>query len=160
MSIKDDGNKVIPLHENLKALGNSSVNKALYEREGVDKLLLEKFPNPYFHHNKNKVSGTVHIETKEFSSLCPLTGQPDWANIVIEYSPDEFCVESKSLKLYLGSFRHQGEFHESCINRICNDLVDLLHPNWIEVKGEFTPRGGVAFHPVAEWHQEWLDHED
>ena len=139
------------IHRDLKALGNSAVNKKLYTQKGVNKKLLERFPNPFEVDNRNWTTGTVHIKTSEFTSLCPLTGQSDWATIIIDYQPDEWCVESKSLKLYFGSFRHQGEFHESCINRMCNDLVDLLRPIKITVKGEFTARGGVAFHPTAYW---------
>lgn len=135
----------------LTALGNSVVNKPLYERKEVDKSLLEKFPSPFRVNNKSGCDGTVTITAPEFTSLCPLTGQPDFATIIVEYVPDEWCVESKSWKLYLGSFRHQGEFHESCINRMCNDLVELLDPQWIKVTGQFTPRGGIAFWPVAEW---------
>lgn len=135
----------------LKALGNSAVNKPLYEKEGVDKTLLEKFPSPFKTINPSGCSGTVEITAPEFTSLCPLTGQPDFATIVVEYEPDEFCVESKAWKLYLGSFRHQGEFHEACVNRICNDLVELLQPNWITVVGQFTPRGGISFWPTASW---------
>ena len=139
------------LHDNLKALGNSAVNKPLYEKEGVDKSVLERFPNPFKTSNTCACEGHVSIRAPEFTSLCPLTGQPDFAEIVVEYVPDEWCVESKALKLYLGSFRSQGEFHESCVNRICNDLVELLSPEWIEVTGEFTPRGGIAFWPIATW---------
>lgn len=141
------------LHDGLQALGNSSVNKQLYDRPGVDASLLEKFPNPFKAQNKNKVGGTVTITAPEFTSLCPMTGQPDFAAIIVEYEPDEFCVESKSWKLYLGSFRHQGEFHESCINRMCNDLVELLQPKWIRVTGQFTPRGGISFWPTAVWQK-------
>jgi len=95
--------------------------------------------------------GTIHIECPEFTCLCPLTGQPDFAKIVIDYCPDKLCVESKSLKLYLGSFRMFGEFHEAGVNRICNDLVKLLGPHWLTVRGEFTPRGGIPFWPTAEY---------
>lgn len=139
------------LHENLQALGNSAVNKPLYEKQGVDKSILEKFPSPFKVANPSGCSGTVEITAPEFTSLCPLTGQPDFATIVVEYEPDEFCVESKAWKLYLGSFRHQGEFHEACVNRMCNDLVELLQPTWIKVTGKFTPRGGIAFWPTASW---------
>jgi 7-cyano-7-deazaguanine reductase len=139
------------LHTDLKALGNSAVNKPLYEKQGVDKTVLERFPNPFKASNVCACEGEVNITAPEFTSLCPLTGQPDFAVIKIVYIPDEWCVESKALKLYLGSFRSQGEFHESCINRICNDLVELLNPNWIAVTGEFTPRGGIAFWPTANW---------
>lgn len=139
------------LHKNLKALANSAVNKPLYKSKGADKKLLEKFPSPFKADKRNGAQGQVRIDVPEFTSLCPLTGQPDFARIIIDYSPDEFCVESKSLKLYMTSFRNQGEFHESCVNRILNDLVDLLQPHHIVVKGEFTPRGGIPFWPTAVW---------
>lgn len=142
---------MVELHKDLTALGNSAVNTPLYEQSGVNKDLLEKFPNPYKVDNRNRVSGSVNIVAPEVTSLCPLTKQPDFATIVIDYVPDQFCVESKSLKLYLGSFRHQGEFHEACVNRICNDLVELLSPELITVQGKFTPRGGIAFWPTASW---------
>ena len=85
----------------------------------------------------------------EFTSLCPKTGQPDFEKIIISYIPRERMVESKSLKLYLFSFRNHGDFHEDCINIILNDLVKLMNPRYIEVKGIFTPRGGIAIHPFA-----------
>ena len=113
-----------------------------------DQAVLERVANPH--------PGTLYLArftAPEFTSLCPVTGQPDFATIEIEYAPDEWCVESKALKLYLGSFRNQGEFHESCVNRICNDLVALLNPLFIRVVGKFTPRGGIAFWPTAEWAQ-------
>jgi 7-cyano-7-deazaguanine reductase len=142
------------LHKNLKALGNSAINKPLYEKEGVDKSVLERFPSPFSVSNLNGCAGTVTITAPEFTSLCPLTGQPDFASIIVEYIPDKWCVESKAWKLYLGSFRNQGEFHESCVNRMCNDLVDLLQPNYIKVTGQFTPRGGIAFWPTATWRKD------
>ena len=80
--------------------------------------------------------GEVKITCPEFTSLCPLTGQPDFATIVIRYTPGKWCVESKSLKLYLGSFRNVGEFHESCIARIAKDLVTLLEPSTLIVRGK------------------------
>ncbi len=85
----------------------------------------------------------------EFTSLCPKTGQPDFAKILINYIPRERMVESKSLKLYLFSFRNHGDFHEDCVNIILNDLWELMDPRYIEVKGIFTPRGGIAIHPFA-----------
>lgn len=139
------------LHKDLQALGNSAVNKDLYKQDGVNVGLLEKFPNPYLVQNRNNVSASIIIVAPEFTSLCPLTGQPDFAKIIVKYIPDEYCVESKSWKLYLGSFRHQGEFHEACVNRMINDLVDLLSPHEIKVTGEFTPRGGISFWPTATW---------
>ncbi|MDE5607923.1 MAG: preQ(1) synthase [Muribaculaceae bacterium] len=101
----------------------------------------------------------VTFTCPEFTSLCPKTGQPDFAKIIINYIPRERMVESKSLKLYLFSFRNHGDFHEDCINIILNDLWDLMSPRYIEVKGIFTPRGGIAIYPFAargdEDHQ-WL----
>jgi 7-cyano-7-deazaguanine reductase len=79
------------------------------------------------------------------------TGQPDFATIIIDYQPDKFCVESKSLKLYLGAFRQFPEFHEGSINRISNDLISLLDPIALRVEGRFTPRGGIPFWPVANY---------
>ncbi|MDO4998270.1 MAG: preQ(1) synthase [Neisseria sp.] len=87
----------------------------------------------------------------EFTSLCPITGQPDFATIIIRYIPDVKMVESKSLKLYLFSFRNHGDFHEDCINIIMKDLIALMNPKYIEVVGEFTPRGGIAIHPFANY---------
>ena len=80
-----------------------------------------------------------------------MTGQPDFATIYIRYIPDIQMVESKSLKLYLFSFRNHGDFHEDCVNIIMKDLIALMQPKYIEVFGEFTPRGGIAIHPFANW---------
>jgi 7-cyano-7-deazaguanine reductase len=138
------------LHENLKALGNAAT---IYRYDNPDASLLESFPSPFANPETNPAgaTGTIHIECPEFTCLCPLTGQPDFAKIVIDYQPDQLCVESKSLKLYLGSFRMFGEFHEAGVNRICNDLVKLLSPAKLTVRGEFTPRGGIPFWPTAEY---------
>lgn len=139
------------LHEGLKTLGESTT-KYSYDKPDID--VLEKFPSPFSQQeNRNGVEGSIVINCPEFTSLCPKTGQPDFAIIRITYDPDKWCVESKSLKMYLMGFRNFGEFHESCVNRICNDLVDLLNPKNIRVKGEFTPRGGIPFWPTAEWEQ-------
>ena len=93
----------------------------------------------------------VKFVCPEFTSLCPITGQPDFATILIRYIPDVKMVESKSLKLYLFSFRNHGDFHEDCINIIMKDLIKLMNPKYIEVFGEFTPRGGIAIHPFANY---------
>ncbi len=87
----------------------------------------------------------------EFTSLCPKTRHPDFAKIIISYIPREKMVESKSLKLYLFSFRNHGDFHEDCVNIIMKDLIRLMDPKYIEVKGIFTPRGGIAIHPFANY---------
>ena len=93
----------------------------------------------------------VTFTCPEFTSLCPKTGQPDFAKILISYIPRERMVESKSLKLYLFSFRNHGDFHEDCVNIIMKDLIALMDPRYIEVKGIFTPRGGIAIHPFANY---------
>lgn len=86
----------------------------------------------------------------EFTSLCPKTGQPDWAKIHVIYIPDKKLVESKSLKLYYSSFRNHGEFHEDCVNRICKDINECIKPKWIRVIGDFNDRGGLAIKPFVE----------
>ena len=100
----------------------------------------------------------VPFTCPEFTSLCPKTGQPDFAKIIINYIPREKMVESKSLKLYLFSFRNHGDFHEDCINIIMKDLRDLMDPRYIEVIGRFTPRGGISIFPFANWGD--TDHQD
>ncbi|MCD7855189.1 MAG: preQ(1) synthase [Clostridiales bacterium] len=91
----------------------------------------------------------VKFNCPEFTSLCPITGQPDFATIYISYVPDVKMVESKSLKLYLFSFRNHGGFHEDCVNTIMNDLIKLMDPKYIEVWGKFTPRGGISIDPYC-----------
>lgn len=136
--------------KDLKALAqNKDGNTYLYKQ--VDKTLLESFPSPQSLNNPYGNTGTLHIEVPEFTSLCPLTGQPDFAKIIIDYQPIDKCVESKSLKLYMASFRNQGEFHESCVQRMVNDLVELLDPQWLVIEGQFTPRGGIPFWPSVTY---------
>lgn len=91
----------------------------------------------------------VTFNCPEFTSLCPVTGQPDFGEITIRYIPDRRLVESKSLKLYLFSFRNHGDFHEDCVNVILNDLKALMDPKYIEVAGHFRPRGGISIDPYA-----------
>lgn len=110
--------------------------------------LLEVFDNQ---HSNNDYF--VKFIFPEFTSLCPITGQPDFATIYINYLPHLRMLESKSLKLYLFSFRNHGDFHEDCINIIMKDLIALMQPKYIEVYGEFTPRGGIAIHPYANYGQ-------
>ena len=93
----------------------------------------------------------VKFNCPEFTSLCPITGQPDFATIYISYVPDIKMVESKSLKLYLFSFRNHGDFHEDCINIIMKDLIKLMEPKYIEVWGKFTPRGGISIDPYCNY---------
>jgi 7-cyano-7-deazaguanine reductase len=108
--------------------------------------LLESFPNK----NPDNDAWTTFICT-EFTSLCPKTNQPDFAKIFVNYIADKKMVESKSMKLYLFSFRNHGDFHEDCVQKICNDLVKLLKPKYLEVVGEFTPRGGISIYPYASF---------
>ncbi|MBU1240274.1 preQ(1) synthase [Myxococcota bacterium] len=96
------------------------------------------FPNP-----RQGRQYTITIDTDEFTALCPVTGQPDFATITVEYVPDTLCVELKSLKLYLWSYRNEGAFHEDVTNRICDDLVAALDPLSITVTGDFNIRGGL-----------------
>lgn len=93
----------------------------------------------------------VTLRCPEFTTLCPVTGQPDFGELVINYIPAERLVESKSLKLYLFGFRNHGDFHEDVTNVVLDDLVELMQPKYIEVKGLFVPRGGIAIHPFANW---------
>jgi 7-cyano-7-deazaguanine reductase len=122
------------------SLGSAETNYATTYAPEV----LEAFDNK----NPGKVAWTSLICT-EFTSLCPKTGQPDFAKIYINYIADKQMVESKSLKLYLFSFRNHGDFHEDCVQKICDDLARLMNPSYIEVIGEFTPRGGIAIFPFA-----------
>ncbi|MBB5335645.1 preQ(1) synthase [Pectinatus brassicae] len=93
----------------------------------------------------------VKFNCPEFTSLCPITGQPDFATIYISYIPDELMVESKSLKLYLVSFRNHGDFHEDVINIIMDDLIKLMNPRYIEIWGKFLPRGGISIDPYVNY---------
>ena len=117
---------------------------------------VKEYPNDYcpeiLQTFVNKHPGKEYVVTfncPEFTSLCPITGQPDFARIVISYMPRERMVESKSLKLYLFSFRNHGDFHEDCINIIADDLFKLMDPLYLEVTGIFTPRGGIAIYPFV-----------
>ncbi|MCR5723880.1 MAG: preQ(1) synthase [Treponema sp.] len=128
--------------EGVTLLGNAKTQyAATYAPE-----VLERFPNK---HPDNDYMVTFNCP--EFTSLCPKTGQPDFAEIKINYIPDSFLVESKSLKLYLFSFRNHGDFHEDCVNIIMKDLVKLLEPKYLEVEGIFTPRGGISIYPFANY---------
>lgn len=106
--------------------------------------MLEAFDNK----NPGADAWTTFVCT-EFTSLCPKTNQPDFAKIFINYVADKKMVESKSLKLYLFSFRNHGDFHEDCVQKICDDLTRLMKPKYLEVCGEFTPRGGISIFPFA-----------
>lgn len=128
--------------EGLTLLGNQGTK---YESDYAPQVL-ETFINK---HQENDYF--VKFNCPEFTSLCPITGQPDFATITISYVPSVRMVESKSLKLYLFSFRNHGDFHEDCVNIIMKDLIKLMDPKYIEVLGEFTPRGGISIHPYCNY---------
>jgi 7-cyano-7-deazaguanine reductase len=107
---------------------------------------LETFDNT--HPDRDYV---ITFDCPEFTSICPITGQPDFGKITISYIADKKCVESKSLKLYLFSFRNHGGFHEECTNRILDDLIRVCQPKWAKVTGDFMPRGGIAIRVDAEY---------
>ena len=128
-------------NEGLKNLGKKTNYEFNYTPEVLERFNNKHIENDYF----------IKFNCPEFTSLCPITGQPDFATIYISYIPDKYCVESKSLKLYLFSFRNHGDFHEDCVNIIMKDLVKLLNPRYIEVWGKFLPRGGLSIDPYANY---------
>ncbi|MDE7160225.1 MAG: preQ(1) synthase [Muribaculaceae bacterium] len=128
--------------EGVSLLGNQGVK---YPSD-YDPALLETFVNKH-----PDAEYVVTFDCPEFTTLCPKTGQPDFGHIVISYIPRERMVESKSLKLYLFSFRNHGDFHEDCVNIILKDLRALMDPRYIEVTGIFMPRGGISIYPFANW---------
>lgn len=127
--------------DGLTHLGSKTEYKNNYAPEALE-AFNNKYPNRDY---------WVSFHCPEFTSLCPITGQPDFATIVINYIPNVKMVESKSLKLYLFSFRNHGGFHEECVNIILNDLIQLMDPHYIEVQGIFTPRGGISIHPYCNY---------
>ena len=135
--------------EGITLLGNQKVKYPDNYAPEVLETFLNKHPdNDYF----------VKFNCPEFTSLCPITGQPDFATITISYVPGERMVESKSLKLYLFSFRNHGDFHEDCMNVIMKDLIRLMDPKYIEVWGKFTPRGGISIDPYCNYGKPYFLH--
>ncbi|MDD2243651.1 MAG: preQ(1) synthase [Dysgonamonadaceae bacterium] len=135
--------------DDLTLLGKKTEYKQDYAPE-----VLEAFENK---HQNNDY--WVTFDCPEFTSLCPITGQPDYATIRIDYIPKVKMVESKSLKLYLFSFRNHGAFHEDCVNIIMKDLINLMDPKYIEVTGIFTPRGGISIYPYANYGEKGSKYE-
>lgn len=128
--------------ENITLLGNQKTKYPDdYAPDVLETFINKHQDNDYF----------VKFNCPEFTSLCPITGQPDFATITISYVPDIRMVESKSLKLYLFSFRNHGDFHEDCVNIIMKDLIKLMEPKYIEVWGKFTPRGGISIDPYCNY---------
>ncbi len=134
---------------NLKHLGKETDYSFNYNPD-----ILETFENQ---HPENDYF--VKFNAPEFTSLCPITGQPDFATIYLSYIPGKRMVESKSLKLYLFSFRNHGAFHEDCINIIMKDLIRLMEPRYIEVLGKFLPRGGLSIDPFCNYGQPGTKYE-
>ena len=130
-------------------LGKKTEYKTTYAPE-----VLETFTNKHQDHDY-----WVTFDCPEFTTLCPITGQPDFATIRIDYIPDTKIVESKSLKLYLFSFRNHGAFHEDCVNVIIKDLIRLMDPKYIEVTGIFTPRGGISIYPYTNYGRKGTKYE-
>jgi len=123
-------------------------NDKNYPRKPSAKIL-EVFPN--------KFPGRDYLITfdcPEFTAVCPVTGQPDFGTIVIEYVPDEYCIESKSLKLYLGAFRNQGAFAEQIVNTVLEDAVKMCKPRTMIVTGNFTARGGISMKVEAAYSED------
>lgn len=120
-------------YQNLTQLGGDSVLP-----QNPNEAVLETVPNP-----QADVNYLVRFTAAEFTSLCPITGQPDFAHLVIDYVPDQKLVESKSLKLFLGSFRNHGAFHEDCTVAIARRLIDEISPVWLRIGGYWYPRGGI-----------------
>jgi len=106
---------------------------------------LDTFDNP-----KPGRDFTIRIDIPEFTCLCPMTGQPDFATIIIEYVPNKLCVELKALKLYMWSFREQGAFHEAVTNEILDDIVKAIAPNFMRIRAEFNVRGGIYTNVIVE----------
>jgi len=113
---------------------------------------LERVPNP-----QKDVTYAVRFTAPEFTSLCPITGAPDFAHLTIDYVPGEWLVESKSLKLFLGSFRNHGAFHEDCTVSIARRIVDAIQPQWLRIGGYWYPRGGI---PIDVFYQTGLKPAD
>ena len=127
--------------DNLKQLGGKTVYRDDYAPEVLETFINKHPDNDYW----------VQFNCPEFTSLCPITGQPDFAEIRIMYLPDQRMVESKSLKLYLFSFRNHGDFHEDCVNIIMKDLIRLMDPKYIEVTAIFTPPCRISIYPYANY---------
>ena len=137
------------MSEQISGLSLLGGQKTQYPTQ-YDPSILEVFEN-----QNAEFDTWVRFNCPEFTSLCPITNQPDFATIYISYIPDVKMVESKSLKLYLFSFRNHGGFHEDCVARMLKDLRDKMNPRYIEVYGEFTPRGGISIDPYVNWGQPW-----
>ena len=131
------------IYSNLTQLGGAS-----RVPQSPDEAELERVANP-----QAGLRYCVRFTAPEFTSLCPMTGQPDFAHLVIDYVPADWLVESKALKLYLTSFRNHGAFHEDCTLTIARRLVDFLAPHWLRIGGYWYPRGGAGVSASVTWRQ-------
>ncbi len=121
------------IYKDLQQLGGATVMPQCPEEA-----ILERVQNP-----QADIDYNIRFTAPEFTSLCPMTSQPDFAHIMIDYVPGEWLVESKSLKLFLGSFRNHGAFHEDCTIQIARTIADFIHPKWLRIGGYWYPRGGI-----------------
>lgn len=128
------------IYKNLEQLGGNTPLPT-----NPDEAVLEKVPNPH-----SEVEYNVRFSCPEFTSLCPVTGQPDFAHMVIDYIPDRFLLESKSLKLFMGSFRNHAGFHEECTVTIAKRIIAEVKPKWLRIGGYWYPRGGI---PIDIFYQ-------
>ena len=142
------------IYEDLKQLGGGKE-----QPRSPDAAIIETVPNP-----QTGTDYLIRFTAPEFTSLCPVTGQPDFAHLVIDYIPTKLIVESKSLKLYLGSFRNHGAFHEDCTIGIAKRLIKTLTPRWLRIGGYWYPRGGI---PIDVFYQSgeapakvWIPEQD
>lgn len=135
-------------YHHLTLLGKSVTGKP----NSPDEAVLESFPNPVPERDY-----WITFDCPEFTSLCPVTSQPDFGHIRVKYIPDERCIESKSLKLYLFSFRNFNTFHEAAVNRIMDDIINACSPREIYVYGEFKPRGGISISVDCNWRRDRAD---
>lgn len=136
-------------YDDVSKLTQLGSNTTKYTYDGPCSAILETFPN-----NRSDRDYKITLEFPEFTSLCPKTGQPDFAHISINYIADELCVESKSLKLYFFAFRKEGAFMETITNKILSDFVEACSPRWCEVVGDFAPRGALKIIVTASYTKE------
>ncbi len=128
------------IYKDLTQLGGSTETP-----ESPDKAVLERVTNPH-----KDADYLVRFTAPEFTSICPITGQPDFAHLVLDYVPQDWLVESKSLKLFLTSFRNHGDFHEACTVSIAKRIEDVIQPKWLRLGGYWYPRGGI---PIDVFYQ-------
>lgn len=129
------------IYKDLTQLGGSNA-----VADSPDQAVLERVPNPH-----KDADYAVRFTAPEFTSICPLTGQPDFAHLVLDYVPNDWLVESKSLKLFLTSFRNHGDFHEACTVSIAKRIAEITKPKWLRLGGYWYPRGGI---PIDIFYQE------